>query len=506
MERQHDNILAADHRLFVSQRNVKREQASIRNHLLSIVRDANVVLLVKKSVFPDIPLVANERNGVWYCPLGTPSCYFKSTDGHPSQWDFSLSRMNLDFARQAMQKGAVLVDSTRRGKRFPDSLSVTVPIWIAVINSIVFEKVCNFDAPPWVSKSHVEQISSLIPLWIESVSESVKTMIRQLLSDHLVHPFQPVWVCSTEDQSLEWFGTGAESLLEEGNESTSLSFTPLILLSASAVTSDGMHSQHHSWQYIQGAGDDEEAWAHGLSPSQFWKHKELILASDDYREVETAVEHIVNQKSKNFAVSTVATDDTDLPIPLCHIGQSGISIIHSCSSVNDAINEVCRHTGKMTLSGVIEIIPRCGNAINRVCPSPPGHDDSAIPLLQIHATVKQPRSHFSMVSIPAVISFYAQLLNDKKSDDTVSLSIVDHDDGTLAYTVAMTILLGFFHATSLDFLPCENSKKEEKISKDGILSVLTALQIHIPQIRIPRALMKELNAYFVAPSSIISER
>ena len=31
---------------------------------------------------------------------------------------------------------AVLVDSTRRGKRIPDALSKTVPIWCAVINRV----------------------------------------------------------------------------------------------------------------------------------------------------------------------------------------------------------------------------------------------------------------------------------------------------------------------------------------------------------------------------------
>lgn len=27
------------------------------------------------------------------------NCYFKSTDGHENKWSFSLSRMNLNFAR-----------------------------------------------------------------------------------------------------------------------------------------------------------------------------------------------------------------------------------------------------------------------------------------------------------------------------------------------------------------------------------------------------------------------
>ena len=34
--------------------------------------------------------------------------------------------------------------------------------------------------------------------------------------------------------------------------------------------------------YVQGAGDDSEAWAHGLTPALFWKHKEsLMSASED---------------------------------------------------------------------------------------------------------------------------------------------------------------------------------------------------------------------------------
>lgn len=30
--------------------------------------------------------------------------------------------------------GCIIVDSTRRGKRFPDSMSKTIPIWTCVLN------------------------------------------------------------------------------------------------------------------------------------------------------------------------------------------------------------------------------------------------------------------------------------------------------------------------------------------------------------------------------------
>jgi len=34
-----------------------------------------------------------------------------------------------------------------------------------------------------------------------------------------------------------------------------------------------------SWNYIPGAGDDEESWARGLSPGLFWKHVYDIINS-----------------------------------------------------------------------------------------------------------------------------------------------------------------------------------------------------------------------------------
>lgn len=34
--------------------------------------------------------------------------------------------------------GCIIVDSTRRGKRFPDSMSKTIPIWTCVLNRSVF--------------------------------------------------------------------------------------------------------------------------------------------------------------------------------------------------------------------------------------------------------------------------------------------------------------------------------------------------------------------------------
>jgi tRNA A64-2'-O-ribosylphosphate transferase len=53
----------------------------------------------------------------------TKKCYFKSTDGHFGQWSFSFTRLNLHLALGAFKSsGALVVDSTRKGKSFPDSM------------------------------------------------------------------------------------------------------------------------------------------------------------------------------------------------------------------------------------------------------------------------------------------------------------------------------------------------------------------------------------------------
>jgi hypothetical protein len=53
---------------------------------------------------------------------------------------------------------------------------------------------------------------------------------------------------------------------EEGGGSV----IPLVLVSTA-------HSPGDDPQYIQGAGDDEESWAMGLTPALFWEHHDYIL-------------------------------------------------------------------------------------------------------------------------------------------------------------------------------------------------------------------------------------
>eukprot|EP00434_Breviolum_minutum_P043991 symbB.v1.2.039242.t1/scaffold6435.1/size21805/3 len=119
-------------------RTIARRQTA--NYLLSIQQDADFATLAR-GMRPEWPVLANLRAGAWYMSPSAldGTCYFKSMDGHRNAWDFSLIRLNLHVARMAAgSNGVILVDCTgNRRKRFPDSLSKTVPIWCAVLQAVI---------------------------------------------------------------------------------------------------------------------------------------------------------------------------------------------------------------------------------------------------------------------------------------------------------------------------------------------------------------------------------
>lgn len=84
---------------------LRRSTLSITNRLYSIEADARFVREVSNHY--DLPLVANERCGSWYIPpeVKCASAYYKSTDGHTGQWNFSCRRLNLQLLPVAGEHG-----------------------------------------------------------------------------------------------------------------------------------------------------------------------------------------------------------------------------------------------------------------------------------------------------------------------------------------------------------------------------------------------------------------
>ncbi|KAH1135832.1 hypothetical protein GLYMA_05G227000v4 [Glycine max] len=259
--------------IYKAARSIKRRENSLYNALRSIYQDSIFVSEISL-LWPQLPLLANLRCGLWYSrPAAFHStCYFKSTDGHTNNCSFTTARLNLHVA--LLKGGCIIVDSTRRGKRFPDSMSKTIPIWTSVLNRAIkdfrdsngcpLEWDCSLHLPLWVSQTERASIERRLDEWTLLLKASGADIAS--LAACLRKPLRPLWI---SQKTVIW--------LNEVPHHESWDFTPIILLSASSSSSVVGASQHRttsefSWNYIPGAGDDEESWARGLTPAFFWKH------------------------------------------------------------------------------------------------------------------------------------------------------------------------------------------------------------------------------------------
>lgn len=127
---------------------------------------------------------------------------------------------------------------------------------------------CSLHLPLWVSAIEKEMIGKRLEGWdmeLESTGADIASIALALRK-----PLRPLWI---SQKTVIW--------LNEVPEYDSWDFTPIILVSTSS--SSGTYQQRttseFSWNYIAGAGDDEESWARGLSPDLFWKHANDIISS-----------------------------------------------------------------------------------------------------------------------------------------------------------------------------------------------------------------------------------
>ncbi|KAF1346641.1 tRNA A64-2'-O-ribosylphosphate transferase [Delphinella strobiligena] len=259
---------------------LKRSTLSLKNRFRSIEQDARFAASVAEAY--QVPLVANERCGSWYIPPAkkSGSAYFKSTDGHMSQWSFSLRRLNLQVLEiVSSHGGCAIVDSTRRGKSMPDALSKTIPVWTCVMNRVLFpdQPECHeLRTPPTVvGASEHAQIASRIPDFVDAL-RSLKLDLNTVKAQ-LTKPLRPIWV--TQESSIP---TEPPEFSE---------FYPIICCTSSRRVPGGEASEGG---YIQGAGDDAESWAHGLTAPLFWANQDALMQHSE-EELPSIIEQMVNE-------------------------------------------------------------------------------------------------------------------------------------------------------------------------------------------------------------------
>ncbi|SCW03285.1 LAFE_0G07074g1_1 [Lachancea fermentati] len=282
---------------------IKKDYRSLRNRILSILLDHAFLSEKVVPTFPNYPVIPNERCGLWYCDPTSfqQTSYFKSTDGHTNQWDFSTRRLNFHLLPTIAQHGGVvIVDSTRRGKKIPDALSKTVPIWCAVLNSLMLEyrgledKVL-FCPPNTVPPSEIDRIKKKIPslmLKLQQLNVITGKEIYDMLGGKLL---RPIWVypgCSILESNTDVF-TGEPMPCNAWENSEKDSILPIILCTASYQCQDGV-DKRLGFTYVQGAADDHESWAKGLTPAVFWEN---VSAFKDSVVSEQMLERLIEEKT-----------------------------------------------------------------------------------------------------------------------------------------------------------------------------------------------------------------
>ena len=277
------------------------------------------------------PVVANERCGSWYAyPYTTASSvHFKSTDGHRNIYNFSLKRMNLRFlntvAEASRRHGCALIVDASKYKIQPDSFSATLPIWCAVMNGLVshYKRCLGFIpdepldeyvhdqwdehnalfTPTCISEEYHEQMKGIIQDRVTSAIEAKVILDPRNFVSILEKPMRCFWI---QNQSGDSHHEANLRQLYDDIESAQSKYSCILCISCSNVErtssrcgdeDEGEANTETGECYISGAGDDEESWAKGLTPSLFWNNvDELMHAAKTMPRDKCKLEEVIKDK------------------------------------------------------------------------------------------------------------------------------------------------------------------------------------------------------------------
>ena len=343
-------------------RQLKHEEYSLRNRLRSIVEDRTFIGSLLPA-YSRLSVFANLSCGGWYTreeewtqlgyQIQTP-CYFKSTDGHTHHWKFSDTRLNTHVILALIEPnnskgvsegsssassssatplpppGALIIDSTRKGKRYPDSFSRTIPIWCAVWNRAIkqFREKMKAEEEDEERQKNGASSSSLtdlpwdtdlhMPTWVSDMeTRQIESRLAGFVSTLLASGVDFRRICRGLKKPLRclWMDRASRGWANGDADFDDLPFTPLLLLQCSRCEAESRGvGQRQGWSYIQGAGDDEDNWLmpvglRGWTPKLLTKY-EKELAQYDYDEdliermKEILVEEAQSSKKKDEASSS----------------------------------------------------------------------------------------------------------------------------------------------------------------------------------------------------------
>ncbi|KAG9312145.1 initiator tRNA phosphoribosyl transferase [Chiua virens] len=437
---------------------LRRESQSIFNRIHSIAEDAAFVKQVYDH-YPDLPLLPNMRCGAWYTDpkiASTERAYFKSTDGHTNNWSFNLRRPNLHILPLIIEHaGLVLVDSTRAGKRIPDALSKTVPMWCAVVNTAILKRATGYLPEIWdttlytppgsVSLQEHSQITLRLDRWASELAASSYRL------PELDRPLRPIWI------------TPATTVFPTFPNPPDHEFYPIICVSASKQVANGTERRASGFAYIQGSGDDHELWGMGLTPNLYWKHHHKILTTGS-SELPDLVRSLLSNASQNHS----------------------IDIDHNGVDLSEPDSESLRaHPNAAFLCLTPDSPDDPNGSVASTGDEPPR-------MLRIQTPDgKKGQHHFLIAVLPRSMPFIAHHLQRHR---TICIACSTGTD--MSVGVAVAALAVYFRADGSCF-PQGNARSE--ISKDVVKTRLQWIISSYPQANPSRTTLKRVNDFLLSP-------
>ncbi|KAI0091657.1 tRNA A64-2'-O-ribosylphosphate transferase [Irpex rosettiformis] len=466
---------------------LRKESLDLFNRLHSIAEDTEFVNSVHNH-YEDIPIIPNLRCGAWYvnpCAISEQPAYFKSTDGHFNNWSFNLRRPNIHLLDAIDRcKGLIIVDSTRAGKRIPDALSKTVPLWCAVINRAIKAKyriqdhwdTSLYTPPGVVSAQEHSQIEHKLDHWANQLLHSTYSLPT------LERPLRPLWITPASESWPRVF------------EAEKRTFHPVICVSASRQVEDGLERRTNGFAYVQGSGDDHELWGQGLTPSIFWQHKERLLFSKRY-DLQDLVTELVSTKPSDGGHHYNSNSSTPVGhvqgrIVICLVSELPIPSIEDKSLVSAS-----NSTAYVVIS---ENTPTPTEQRN-----PATCDDLVNAVLRLHLPPGKRGQHTFLDSVlPQSLPFIDAHLA-RGNDSTIYICCDTGKDASVG--VALTALQLFFDDEGLYVPDTERAARLSKPSKKSISKRLQWIISSRVQANPSRATLKRVNEFLMTPASFRKE-
>ncbi|KAH8115303.1 initiator tRNA phosphoribosyl transferase [Phellopilus nigrolimitatus] len=433
---------------------IRKQALDPYNRLHSIAEDIEFVGSVHEK-YASYPILANLRCGAWYCDPHFSEgkfAHFKSTDGHYNGWSFNLRRPNLHILPLIHLH---FVDSTRSGKRLPDSLSKTVPIWCTVINRALMLR------------------NSIPPEgWDVQLYTPPQSVSRQ---EH----------CQIEEK-LDTLGR-----IPFGNKTP---FFPIICISASKLVEEGSERRREGYSYVQGAGDDHEYWSTGLTPDMFWKHKDELLSAPQSVFMDVLLS-IVNDS--RHALSASSTEWTKPPTPIKFLDG-----LLSISALADIPVWVLNQSNNLGLEDVATpspcIIVRTLPKLSIKTPSDKQHhtpaaSDPTSTVLELDIpNDKKSGEHAFKMCLPQCVEFIGRHVREKRS-----VCVACETGKDLSIGIALAAMQTLFDDDgTLDM--SRRSRKHVQVSKDTLRTRLHWIIASRPEANPSRATLKRVNEFFMS--------